>query len=80
MERFYRTRMKIEHGFRDWKHHLRLEDTLDVRKPAHLERLLLGVIVAYWYLCLLGVRLNRPAYQAAVACGRRLSHFAHALE
>lgn len=80
VERFYRKRMKIEHGFRDWKHHLRLEDTLRVRKAAHVERLLLGVIIAYWYLCLLGVRLNRPAYQAAVACGRRLSHFMLALE
>jgi DDE family transposase len=80
VERFYRKRMKIEHGFRDWKHHLRLEATVQVKKAAHLERLLLGVVVAYWYLCLLGTRLNRPAYQALVACTRRLSHFTLALE
>ena len=80
IDRFYRKRMKIEHGFRDWKHHLHLADTLSVTKAGHLERLLLGVIVAYWYVCLLGVRLNRPAYQALVACARRLSHFTLALE
>jgi hypothetical protein len=72
--------MKIEHGFRDWKHHLRLKGTIQVQKAAHLERLLVGVIVVYWYLCLLGVRLNHPAHRAAVACGRRLSHFLLAVE
>lgn len=77
---FYRKRMKIEHGFRDWKHHLRLKGTVQVQKAAHLERLLLGVIVAYWYLCLLGVRLNQPAYRAAVACTRGVSHFLLAVE
>lgn len=77
---FYRKRMKIEHGFRDWKHHLRLKGTIQVQKAAHLERLLVGVIVVYWYLCLLGVRLNHPAHRAAVACGRRLSHFLLAVE
>lgn len=77
---FYRKRMKIEHGFRDWKHHLRLKGTIHVQKAPHLERLLLGVIVLYWYLCLLGVRLNQPAYRAAVACTRGLSHFLLAVE
>ena len=77
---FYRKRLKIEHGFRDWKHHLRLKGTLAVQKAAHLERLLVGVIVVYWYLCLLGVRLTHPAHRAAVACGRGLSHFLLAVE
>ena len=77
---FYRKRMKIEHGFRDWKHHLRLKGTLQVKKAAHLERLLLGVVILYWYLCLLGVRLNHPAYRAEVACGRGVSHFIVAVE
>jgi hypothetical protein len=77
---FYRKRMKIEHGFRDWKHHLRLKGTVQVQKAMHLERLLLGVIVLYWYLCLLGVRLNQPAYRAAVACARSVSHFLLAVE
>jgi hypothetical protein len=80
VERLYRKRMKIEHGFRDWKHHLRLKGTVLVQKAAHLERLLVGVVVLYWWLCLLGARLNRPAYQALVACTRRLSHFTLALE
>jgi hypothetical protein len=78
--RFYRKRMKIEHGFRDWKHHLRLKGTLQVKQAAHLERLLLGVIVLYWYLCLLGVRLDHPTYRAEVACGRGVSHFVLAIE
>lgn len=77
---FYRKRMKIEHGFRDWKHHLRLKGTLAVKTAQHLERLLLGVIVLYWYLCLLGVRLNQPAHRAEVACGREVSHFLLAVE
>jgi hypothetical protein len=77
---FYRKRMKIEHGFRDWKHHLRLKGTIQVKKATHLERLLLGVIVLYWYLCLLGVRLNHPVYRAEVACSRALSHFMIAVE
>ena len=80
VERLYRKRMKIEHGFRDWKHHLRLKGTVLVHNATHLERLLLGVVVLYWWLCLLGTRLNRPAHQAAVACTRRLSHFTLALE
>ena len=77
---FYRKRMKIEHGFRDWKHHLRLKGTVQVQTALHLERLLLGVIVLYWYLCLLGVRLNQPAHRAAVACARGVSHFLLAVE
>jgi len=31
VERLYRKRMKIEHGFRDWKHHLRLKGTVRVK-------------------------------------------------
>ena len=77
---FYRKRMKVAHGFRDWKHHLRLKGTVQVQKAAHLERLLLGVIVVYWYLCLLGVRLNQPVYRTAVACARGVSHFLLAVE
>jgi hypothetical protein len=77
---FYRKRMKIEHGFRDWKHHLRLKGTVQVKHAAHLERLLLGVIVLYWYLCLMGVRLDRRAHRAEVACGRAVSHFLLAVE
>ena len=42
--------------------------------------LLLGVIVLYWYLCLLGVRLNQPVYRAAVAGARGVSHFLLAVE
>ena len=51
-----------------------------MQHAAHLERLVLGVVVLYWYLCRLGTRLDRPAYQALDAWARRLSHFTRALE
>jgi hypothetical protein len=80
VERLYRKRMKIEHGFRDWKHHLRLKGTPKVKSAKHLNRLLTGVVVLYWYLCLLGTRLNRKEHRAEVTCWGRLSHFKLALE
>ena len=59
VECMYRKRMKIEHGYRDWKHHLRLKGTPRVKSADHLSGLLLGVVVLYWYLCLLGMRASR---------------------
>ncbi len=56
VERLYRKRMKIEHGYRDWKHHLRLKGTLKVKSAQHLAGLITAVVVLYWYLCLLGLR------------------------
>jgi hypothetical protein len=80
VERLYRKRMKIEHGFRDWKHHLRLKGTVRLRTAAHLGRLLTAVIVLYWFLGLLGTRLNRPPWRAEVHAWGRLSDFTCALE
>lgn len=48
--------MKIEHGYRDWKHHLRLKGTPRVESAAQLAGLMLGVVALYWYLCLLAAR------------------------
>lgn len=80
VERWERKRMKVEHGFRDWKHTLRLRGRPRVRLARHLERLLLGVVVLSWSLCLLGARLARPPTRAAVTAWGPLSHFALALE
>lgn len=80
VERLYRKRMKIEHGFRDWKHHLRLKGTLHVRVPARFGGLILGVAVLYWYVCLIGSRLNHPRYRGEVGCWGRLGDFKLGLE
>lgn len=80
VERLYRKRMKIEHEFRDWKHHLRLKGEPKVKSAQHFTRLLTGVVVLYWYLCLVGTRLNRQEYRVEVTCWGRLSHFKLAME
>ncbi len=56
VERLYRKRIKIEHGYRDWKNHLRLKGTPKVKSAKQLGELISGVVVLYWYLCLLGMR------------------------
>jgi hypothetical protein len=71
VERLYRKRMKIEHGYRDWKHHLRLKGTLRVRCATHLAGLLTAIVLLYWYLCLIGQRLRgSPLVGEACAWGR----------
>lgn len=80
VERLYRKRMKIEHGFRDWKHHLRLKGTPRVKSAEHLGRLLLGVVSLYWYVCLVGMRLKGRSYEAEVRCRGKLGEFKLALE
>ena len=80
IERLYRKRMKIEHGFRDWKHHLRLKGTVRLRTTTHLGRLLTAVVILYWFLCLLGAGLNRPPYRSEVQAWGALSDFTCALE
>jgi hypothetical protein len=49
VERLYRRRMQIEHGFRDWKHHLhlRLPASRLVHSARRFGRLLTGVVLAY---------------------------------
>lgn len=70
VERLYRKRMKIEHGYRDWKHHLRLKGTLKVQSATNLAALLVAVVLLYWFVCLLGQRLRHsPLVGEACAWG-----------
>lgn len=78
--RLYRKRMKIEHGFRDWKHHLKLKGTLKVETPERAQVLIRTLALLYWFLCLVGVRLNRPEYQARVSYWGKPSLFFLALQ
>jgi len=80
IERLYRKRMKIEHGYRDWKHHLRLKGTLKVQSAGQLAGLLLGVVVLYWYVCLLGQRLKGAHWAGEVRSWGPLGDFKRGLE
>jgi hypothetical protein len=78
-ERLYRKRMKIEHGFRDWKHHLRLKGTLKVKSVERASRLITVVALLYWFISLVGIRLNRPVHRAEVSYWGKPSFFTVAL-
>lgn len=80
VERLYRKRMKIEHGYRDWKHHLRLKGTLKVKSAAHLSALLMAITLLYWYLCLLGQRLRRSPLVGEACTWGQLGDFKLGLE
>lgn len=80
VERLYRKRMKIEHGYRDWKHHLRLKGTLKVKSAAHLSTLLAAIVVLYWYLCLLGQRLRRSHLVGEACAWGKLGDFKLGME
>jgi len=80
VERLYRKRMKIEHGYRDWKHHLRLKGTPKVKSAQQLAGLITGVIALYWYLCLLGIRLIRSQVVGDVCSWGRLGGFKLGME
>lgn len=80
VERLYRKRMKIEHGYRDWKHHLRLKGTAKVESAGQLAGLILGVVVLYWYLCLLGMRLVRNNLMGEVSTWGKLGAFKLGME
>ena len=80
VERLYRKRMKIEHGFRDWKHHLRLKGTVKVQSAKRLFRLVTGLTVLYWYVCLVGMRLKPTWYKGEVKCWGELGDFKFGME
>lgn len=80
VETMYRKRMKIEHGYRDWKHHLRLKGTVKVESAHQLGGLVLGIIVLYWYLCLLGVRSARSWIRAELGSWGSLGLFKFGME
>jgi hypothetical protein len=68
VERLYRRRMQIEHGFRDWKHHLqlRLPASRLVHSARRFGRLITGVVLAYWFTCLVGLRALPRRYARQV--------------
>lgn len=76
----YRQRMKIEHGFRDWKHHLRLKGTLQAQDVSLVKGLLTVLAVLYWFICLLGDQWTDRRHWAKVACWGQPSFFKVALD
>ena len=82
VERLYRARMRIEHGFRDWKHHLklRLPHSRLVRQARHFGRLVTAEALAYWCVCLIGLHALPRGYQRQVTSWGRASVFRLALE
>lgn len=79
-EQFYRKRMKIEQGFRDWKHHLRLKGTLRVERAQRAEHLIMAVALLYWFISLIGTRLDTPYQRAKVSYWGKTSFFVTGLE
>jgi hypothetical protein len=82
VERLYRARMQIEHGFRDWKHHLqlRLPQSRLVRQARRFGRLVTAVVLAYWFVCLIGLHALPRGYQRQVTSWGRASVVRLALE
>lgn len=60
----YRKRMKIKHGFRHWKHHLHLKipSSRLVRSTQRASMLVNAIALAYWFLCLVGLRALPKAF------------------
>lgn len=80
VERLYRKRMKIEHGYRDWKHHLRLKGTARVKSAHQLSSLITAVVALYWYVCLIGARLRRSHLVPELSSWGTLGDFKLGLE
>ncbi len=80
--RLYCKRMKIEHGFRDWKHHLRLKipESRFVRAAHRANMLISAVILAYWLICLLGIKGKVERLKARFTSWGKMSFFRIALE
>jgi Transposase DDE domain len=76
----YRSRMKIEHGFRDWKTHLRLKHTLCAQNVAYVKGLLTVLALLYWFIALCGLHWNQPRFRCRIACWGRPSFFKTALD
>jgi hypothetical protein len=76
----YRSRMKIEHGFRDWKTHLRLKHTLQAQNVAYVKGLLTVLALLYWFISLCGLHWDKPHFRARIACWGRPSFFKTALD
>jgi len=78
--RIYRQRMKIEHGFRDWKHHLRLKGTLRAQNVTLVKGLLTVLGLLYWFVSLFGLRCMERRHWSRVACWGQPGFFKVALD
>lgn len=76
----YRQRMKIEHGFRDWKTHLRLKGTLRAENVAYIKGLMTVLAVLYWFISICGLHWSEPRFWSRVACWGQPSFFKVALD
>jgi hypothetical protein len=76
----YRSRMKIEHGFRDWKTHLRLKHTLRAENVAYVKGLMSVLALLYWFIALCGLHWDHPRFRCRIACWGRPSFFKTALD
>jgi hypothetical protein len=76
----YRSRMKIEHGFRDWKTHLRLKNTLRAQNVAYVKGLMMALALLYWFISLCGLHWDHPRFRSRIACWGRPSFFKTALD
>ncbi len=82
VETLYRRRMRIEHSFRDWKHHLRCRLPLSrmVQSARRFGRLVTALILAAWFLCLVGLGALPRGYRQQVVSWGTMSVFRLALE
>jgi hypothetical protein len=78
--RIYKQRMKIEHGFRDWKHHLRLKGTLRAQNVRFVKGLMTVLAVLYWFVCLFGLHWLGRRHWSRVACWGQPGFFKVALD
>ena len=76
----YGSRMKIEHGFRDWKTHLRLKNTLRAQSVTFVKGLMTVLALLYWFISLCGIHWNHSRFRTRIACWGRPSFFKTALD
>jgi hypothetical protein len=72
--------MKIEHGFRDWKTHLRLKHTLRAQNVAYVKGLMTVLALLYWFISVCGLHWDSPRFRCRIACWGRPSFFKTALD
>jgi hypothetical protein len=63
--------MKIEHGFRDWKSHLRLRGALKAQNVAYVKGLLSVLALVSWCVGLFGLQWLERRFWARAACWGR---------
>lgn len=76
----YRQRMKIEHGFRDWKTHLRLKGTLLAENVAYVKGLTTVLAMLYSFISHCGLHWTERRFWSRVACWGQPGFFKAALD